>query len=90
MLQQNRDVVFNLDDRRSSWNGGVFIQDEYQILDNLILTAGLRYDHFETFGGSLNPRVALIYSPFTRTSLKFLFGTGFRAPNGYELYYGSR
>lgn len=88
MLQQNHDVEINLDDRRNSWNGGVFIQDEYQILDNLILTAGLRYDHYETFGGTLNPRVALIYAPFIRTSLKFLFGTGFRAPNGFELYYG--
>jgi len=88
MLQQNWDVSVNLDDRRSSWNGAAFIQDEYQILDNLILTAGLRYDHFETIGGTLNPRVAVIYSPVISTSLKFLFGTGFRAPNAYELYYG--
>ncbi|MGA7826690.1 MAG: TonB-dependent receptor [Geobacteraceae bacterium] len=88
ILQQNWDVTVNLDDRRSSWNAGVYLQDEYQIIDGLILTAGLRYDHFDTFGGTLNPRLAIIYSPVARTSLKFLFGTGFRAPNGYELFYG--
>jgi len=88
MQQQNRDLVVHLDDRRSSWNIGVYLQDEYQLLDGLILNAGVRYDYFDTFGGTVNPRVALIYAPFSATTLKFLFGTGFRAPNGYELYYG--
>jgi len=88
MLQQNRDLAVNLDDRRTAWNVGAYLQDEYQVLDELILNAGVRYDHFDSFGDTVNPRIALIYSPFTRTSLKFLFGTGFRAPNGYELYYG--
>jgi len=31
--------------------------------------------------------VALIYSPFADTAVKFLFGAGFRPPSGYELYY---
>jgi iron complex outermembrane receptor protein len=88
MLQQNYDVAVNLDDRRTDWNVGTYLQDEYNLLDNLILNAGLRYDYFSTFGGTLNPRVALIYRPIERTTLKFLFGTGFRSPNGYELYYG--
>ncbi len=88
MDQQNYDVVMNLDDRRSTWNFGCYLQDEYQILDDLILNAGIRYDYFETFGGTVNPRFALIYSPFSRTTVKFLFGTAFRPPSGYELYYG--
>lgn len=85
--QQNYDVTLYLDDRRSSWNVGFYLQDEYHILDNLILTGGIRYDYFETFGGTVNPRVALIYSPLSRTTVKFLFGTAFRPPSGYELYY---
>jgi iron complex outermembrane receptor protein len=87
MLQQNYDVAMNLDDRRSTWNVGLYLQDEYRILDTLILNAGFRYDHFDTFGDTVNPRIALIYSPFSSTTLKFLFGTGFRPPSGYELYY---
>jgi len=85
--QQNYDVAMNLDDRRSTWNVGFYLQDEYHILDNLILTGGIRYDYFETFGGTVNPRVALIYSPLSRTTVKVLFGNAFRPPNGYELYY---
>jgi outer membrane receptor for ferrienterochelin and colicins len=87
MDQQNFDVTMYLDDRRPSWNVGFYLQDEYHILDNLILNAGIRYDYFETFGGTVNPRVALIYSPLSRTTVKFLFGTAFRPPSGYELYY---
>jgi outer membrane receptor for ferrienterochelin and colicins len=88
MEQLNYDTQMYLDDRRTSWNVGVYLQDEYRILDVLILNAGVRYDHFDTFGGTVNPRVALIYTPFARTTFKFLFGSAFRPPSGYELYYG--
>lgn len=87
MDQQNYDVTMNLDDRRSAWNIGFYLQDEYQVLDSLIVNAGIRYDHFDTFGDTINPRVALIYSPFSRTTVKLLVGTAFRPPSGYELYY---
>ena len=72
-------------DDSSVW--ALFIQDEYKILDNLSLIAGLRYDHYSTFGGTLNPRGAVIYSPLDQTTLKFIYGRAFRAPNVYELYY---
>jgi iron complex outermembrane receptor protein len=76
-----------LDDKRTSRNWALYIQDEIRILDNLILNIGLRHDHYDTFGGTTNPRVALIYQPFETTALKFLYGTAFRAPSAYELYY---
>lgn len=41
----------------------------------------------DTVGSTTNPRIALIYTPFSRTNLKLLYGTAFRAPNAYELYY---
>jgi iron complex outermembrane receptor protein len=77
----------SLDDDRSSNNWGLFLQDEYSPLTNLNLVAGLRLDHFSTFGYTTNPRIALIYRPGARTSLKYLFGEAFRAPSVYELYY---
>src|SRR6185369_17058198 len=32
-----------------------------------------------------NPRAALIYNPFSESTLKFIYGTAFRAPNFFEL-----
>jgi outer membrane receptor protein involved in Fe transport len=47
----------------------------------------LRYDRYSTFGGTLNPRVGLIYSPAESTAVKLLYGQAFRAPDDFELYY---
>lgn len=91
--QENHDVdpySLHLDDRRSSAIWALFLQDEIQLLDSLILSAGLRYDHYDSFGGTTNPRVALIYQPLEGTAFKLLYGNAFRAPNAYELYYNDR
>jgi iron complex outermembrane receptor protein len=48
---------------------------------------GLRYDRYSTFGGTTNPRAALIYTPWAKTTFKLLYGQSFRAPNSFELYY---
>ncbi|HYL61013.1 MAG TPA: TonB-dependent receptor, partial [Candidatus Methylomirabilis sp.] len=86
--QINNDVspyklYFN--DERSSTIPSVYAQDEYSIRKNVILSAGLRYDYYSTFGGSVNPRVALIYSPWEKTTLKMIYGQAFRSPSAYEL-----
>jgi outer membrane receptor for ferrienterochelin and colicins len=76
-----------LDDKRTSTNWGVYMQDEFTILENLVLNAGIRHDHYQTFGGTTNPRIGLIYKPFEMASIKLLYGEAFRAPNAYEYYY---
>jgi outer membrane receptor for ferrienterochelin and colicins len=88
--QRNYDVepyLLRLDDENDSENWGVYIQDEFHILKNLTLNAGFRHDQYSTFGGTTNPRIALIYNPFEKTSFKLLYGKAFRPPNVYELYY---
>jgi outer membrane receptor for ferrienterochelin and colicins len=77
----------HLDDRRDSYNWALFFQGDFKILDNLVFNGGLRYDDYSTFGGTTSPRLALIYDPLERTTLKLIFGEAFRAPNAYELYY---
>ena len=79
--------LFNFDDERTSRIWALYLQDEFVILKNLILNAGVRHDQYSTFGGTTNPRIALIYNPFEKTVLKLLYGRAFRAPNVYELYY---
>ena len=82
-----RDPAVYLDERYRSRIWAAFIQDEVRILRNLTLVAGVRHDHYSTFGGSTNPRLSLIYQPFEGATLKALYGRAFRAPNGYETYY---
>lgn len=77
-----------LDDKRESQNWAVYVQDEFRARDNLIFNIGVRHDDYDTFGGTTNPRLAVIYKPFSRTAIKLLYGEAFRAPNVYELYYG--
>ena len=76
-----------LNDKRHSKNWSIYVQDEFKLLDNLIINAGLRRDYYNTFGGTFNPRLALIYLHSEATVLKFIYGKAFRAPNAYELYY---
>lgn len=78
-----------LDDRRNSTRTGVYVQDEITLGRNLLLNAGLRYDRYSTVGSTTNPRLGLIWSPLDTTTLKLLYGTAFRAPNAFELYYAT-
>ena len=76
-----------LDDRRSSQNFALYAQDEISLHDKLLVNVGLRHDHYDSFGGTTNPRLGLIYSPFPKTTVKLLYGEAFRAPNAYELFW---
>ncbi len=66
----------------------IYVEDEYQIFNNFFLTLGVRHDRYSSVGSATTPRGALVYSFFDRQStLKFLYGEGFRAPSSYESYY---
>jgi outer membrane receptor for ferrienterochelin and colicins len=71
---------------KGSRNWAVFLQDEFSILDNLILNGSARYDYYDSFGGTVSPRVALIYNRWN-TTFKLIYGQAFRAPNAYEQIY---
>ncbi|TAK54888.1 MAG: hypothetical protein EPO24_12765, partial [Bacteroidetes bacterium] len=65
----------------------IYFQDEFQIVDNLALIAGIRRDEYSSTGSATTPRIALIYNPTNTSTVKLLYGDGFRAPNVYEANY---
>jgi iron complex outermembrane receptor protein len=77
------------DVRNNSTIVALYSQGEIELRSNLLLNLGLHYDHYSTFGGTLNPRAGLIYNPVPKTTLKFLYAQAFRPPNDFELYYAS-
>ncbi|MDD5633283.1 MAG: TonB-dependent receptor [Methylococcales bacterium] len=66
--------------------GSLVAQDEWQFADHWHLTAGLRYDHYSDFGGTFNPRVALVWDINEQITSKLLYGKAFRAPNFAEQF----
>jgi len=64
---------------------GVFLQGDFQVRTNLHFSGGVRYDQYGEFDPTFNPRLALIYNPFSQSTIKAIYGTAFRAPNFLEL-----
>ncbi|MFN7944357.1 MAG: TonB-dependent receptor [Blastocatellia bacterium] len=77
----------NADTQPRTSNTGIYGQDEVTLRSSLKFVAGLRFDHYSTFGQTWSPRAGLIWNPLTHTTVKLLYGQAFRAPNVYELFY---
>jgi outer membrane receptor for ferrienterochelin and colicin len=90
-IQQARADIFPdllLDDHRTSAIFAVYGQDEITLTTRLSLNGGVRIDHYSTFGTAVSPRIAAIYHPDGKTTLKYSFGRAFRAPSANELFSG--
>ena len=72
----------------SATNDGIYGNYILSLLDDdLTLTAGIRHDDHETFGGHTTWRTTAAYViPDTGTRLHASYGTGFRAPGLFELF----
>ena len=64
----------------------LYAQDEWNLVKDWTLTAGLRNDHYSDFGSTTNPRLALVWEAAYNVTTKLLYGTAFRAPSMSELY----
>ncbi len=65
-------------------NSFAFLQDAWQISNDWELTAGLRYDDYNDFGDTWNPRLALVWAARHDLTAKLLYGEAFRAPSFAE------
>ncbi|CAK0744881.1 iron complex outermembrane recepter protein [Gammaproteobacteria bacterium] len=64
----------------------LYVQDEWNFAKDWTLTAGVRHDKFSDFGGTTNPRLALVWDATLDLTAKLLYGRAFRAPAFSEEY----
>ncbi len=62
----------------------VYLQDTWRFASQFTLTSGIRFDDYNDFGNTTNYRMALLYKPTDKWSLKTMYGTAFRAPSVIE------
>lgn len=75
---------WNQEKRRDIW--AVYLQDVWDVKENINLTLGVRYDDYSDFGSTTNPKAGLVWKFKEGWDAKFLYGTAFRAPSFEELY----
>jgi outer membrane receptor protein involved in Fe transport len=63
-----------------------YVQDEWRFARDWAATAGLRHDRYSDFGGTTNPRLALVWDASVDLTAKLLYGRAFRAPSFNESY----
>ena len=78
------DVNFVSEQDRTFW--AIYSEVLYDIQKNIRLVAGMRYDHYDDFGGAFNPRAGATWEIDPQNNLKVMYGEAFRAPTFAELY----
>ena len=58
----------------------LYLQDEIDLNDNLVLTLGARLDKHNVFGSEVSPRASIVWNANDHLTLKGSYGHGFHAP----------
>ena len=76
--------AFAVTDKTSllGWNLGGYVQDEWRLTNQLTLNVGLRFDQLYQFvdANQFSPRAALVYKPFTDTTIHAGYARYFTPP----------
>ncbi|TRX02153.1 TonB-dependent receptor [Flavobacterium gawalongense] len=67
------------------YKNSLFLQLQKTLFDKFYLTLGGRFDYHNIYKSIFTFRSGLVYTPFQKTSIKFLFGQAFREPTIFEL-----
>ncbi len=78
-------VTKNASSKRVSTYAG-YLQDEFTT-GKLLVIPSLRFDHHESYGSHLSPKLGLTYSPKEHLRFKANYGDGFKSPSVMALYY---
>ncbi|WP_234989617.1 TonB-dependent receptor [Cellulophaga tyrosinoxydans] len=75
------ELVNNIDYSRTDASIGAFFEYNYDNLEKVNLTAGIRVDNHNRLGTFITPRFHIRYTPWEKASLRGSFGRGKRAAN---------
>ncbi|MES2153227.1 MAG: TonB-dependent receptor [Pseudomonadota bacterium] len=64
----------------------IYLQDEWSVAPDWTITGGVRHDRYSDFGGTTNPRAALVWDASLDLTAKLMYGRAFRAPAFVESY----
>ncbi|MFH1514006.1 MAG: TonB-dependent receptor, partial [bacterium] len=83
--QRIENDVIPLLDRRSDMSiFNLYVQNEYRPIEELNLVMGLHHSQNTHCRGRITSKLGVLFFPQEKTTLKFLFSQGFRAPTIYE------
>ncbi|WP_230281171.1 TonB-dependent receptor domain-containing protein [Croceicoccus sp. Ery15] len=91
------DAVFGLEEseegvsavqKQQQWS--VFAEDNWSPVDLFTLTAGIRYDEHDIFGGQVSPRLYGVFNATNTLVIKGGVSTGYKTPQTTDLYDGIR
>lgn len=66
----------------------VFTEVYLPLLDNLDVTLAARYDKYDGFGSTTNPKVSFSYRPIEELMFRGAYSTGFKVPSFNQLFNG--
>lgn len=64
----------------------VYLQNEWDVTDKIIVTSGLRYDTYNDIDNALTPRLSLVHQLTEEHGYKLIYGRAYRAPSLGDLY----
>jgi outer membrane cobalamin receptor len=82
-MQKRPDELLN-DNEKNDFKA-LFLEDVWDIRENLRLTLGARYDDYSSFGGHFSPRAGLTWEFIKGYHLKLLYGHAFSVPDLNEI-----
>jgi outer membrane receptor for ferrienterochelin and colicins len=81
------DAISVYQGRKTFLNSGAYLQGTWDALGTALgVTAGVRYDRHNLYGGQVSQRVGLVSNPRSNLHAKLLHGSAFKAPSPLLLY----
>lgn len=78
---QEGDPVYSIGSQDDT---AAFLELQAQVFKQLEVNGAVRYDHYDTYGGSTTPKFGVKYTPFDSFAVRGTWGKGFRAPSTSE------